>query len=86
MNITNREEEALFRSKRIEGKSEYQAKSELIRDMTFLKEFNEIKIEKDGRLIVDASLPDDLDNLKILQSIAIKNIKLDEVKEQRNGK
>ena len=45
-----------------------------------------IKIEKDGRLIVDASLPDDLDNLKILQSIAIKNIKLDEVKEQRNGK
>lgn len=45
-----------------------------------------IQIHKDNRLIVDATLPDDKDNLEILRKIAIENLKIkEELKEKIDG-
>jgi len=46
MNLTSQEQEALYRSKLIEGKSGIEAGREVRADMKFLKDFDNIKKEK----------------------------------------
>jgi len=46
MNISNNERQALFTSKLIEGKGEDTAKLEILRDLKFIKDFNQLKRDK----------------------------------------
>jgi hypothetical protein len=46
MNINQQEQQALFTSKLIEGKDEVVAKDEILRDLKFIKDFNQLKRDK----------------------------------------
>lgn len=50
MNINSQERQALFTSKLIEGKDENTANSEILRDLKFIKDFNQLKRDKTNEL------------------------------------
>ena len=70
MNINSQEQQALFTSKLIEGKDEDTARNEIMRDLNFIKDFNQTKREL-GRIL--NSLERDITKrIKKIQSLKFK--------------
>ena len=50
MNINSQEQNALYTSKLIEGKDEITARNEILRDLKFIKDFNQLKRDKESEI------------------------------------